>query len=564
VKGAFMLNGEVYLALVDGSFVKRSFDGRSWGAPVAVNTADQITPLTAWADDIRSMTSLFYDSGRIYFTRAKSNQLFFRYFTPESRVVGANRFVASSAVPGISFDQVRGMFVAGDRLYFSSTRQSQLRSIRWARGPISGAPVAGTDTVVSGGGVDQNSWTESRSPFLFQDASGENAGGTAPTQPPTASFTASCVELTCEFDGSSSAPGTGSITSYSWSFGDGSTATGAAPRHTYADAGAYTVTLTVTNSEGSTSSSAKVVQPTAPTADRAPVASFTASCSTLTCTFDGRASSDPDGDALTYAWEFGDGTTGVGATAAHTYADTGSYAVTLTVTAGGESSSTTRTVSPSEAGVVHVAATSSNGNRTVHPVTVPGSVENGDQLLLLMTLNNTTSRVQGPDGWSLVPGGAVDGNNMRQLVWTKVATAGDTGSVVRVTTSEYTKSDLSLAAYRATPGAQLSVTTSAGAVGTPGLSAYATPEAELPATGSSWVVSYWAGKASEPRSWTVPSTEVTRTSSAGGGGGGIFAVLADAGEGANSPRGGGLVATLNAAASQAQTFTVVLTAETSG
>jgi len=47
--------------------------------------------------------------------------------------------------------------------------------------------------------------------------------------------------------------------------------------------------------------------------------------------FDGTASSDPDGDALTYAWDFGDGTTGTGARPTHTYADNGSYSATLTV-----------------------------------------------------------------------------------------------------------------------------------------------------------------------------------------------------------------------------------------
>lgn len=43
-------------------------------------------------------------------------------------------------------------------------------------------------------------------------------------------------------------------------------------------------------------------------------------------------SRDPDGDALTYAWSFGDGATASGVTASHTYAQDGTYTITLVVT----------------------------------------------------------------------------------------------------------------------------------------------------------------------------------------------------------------------------------------
>jgi PKD repeat protein len=51
-----------------------------------------------------------------------------------------------------------------------------------------------------------------------------------------------------------------------------------------------------------------------------------------TISFDGAGSSDNDGSIVSYAWDFGDGNTGGGAIATHSYATAGSYQVTLTVT----------------------------------------------------------------------------------------------------------------------------------------------------------------------------------------------------------------------------------------
>ena len=74
------------------------------------------------------------------------------------------------------------------------------------------------------------------------------------------------------------------------------------------------------------------------TGNRAPTAVATANKTNglkpLAVTFDGSGSSDPDGDVLSYAWNFGDGTTATGKTITHTFANDGKYNVILTVNDG--------------------------------------------------------------------------------------------------------------------------------------------------------------------------------------------------------------------------------------
>lgn len=90
--------------------------------------------------------------------------------------------------------------------------------------------------------------------------------------PPTASFTYSCTNLACNFNGSDSSDTDGTITNYIWSFGDGGTGSGVTTSHTYGTAGTRTVTLTVVDNDGVaqsqsqqvTVSSGSVTAPAAP------------------------------------------------------------------------------------------------------------------------------------------------------------------------------------------------------------------------------------------------------------------------------------------------------------
>ncbi len=73
-------------------------------------------------------------------------------------------------------------------------------------------------------------------------------------------------------------------------------------------------------------------------ANRAPTAVASADATSgpapLTVNFSGAGSDDQDGDPLSYAWDFGDGTTGTGRTVSHTYDDAGTYNAVLTVSDG--------------------------------------------------------------------------------------------------------------------------------------------------------------------------------------------------------------------------------------
>jgi subtilisin family serine protease len=93
---------------------------------------------------------------------------------------------------------------------------------------------------------------------------------------------------------------------------------------------------------------------TPPPTNQPPVASFTYSCSGLTCNFTD-TSTDPDGSIASRSWSFGDGATSTATNPTRTYAAAGTYTVTLTVTDNdGATASTSQSVTvsaPSQGGI---------------------------------------------------------------------------------------------------------------------------------------------------------------------------------------------------------------------
>ncbi|WP_075341628.1 cellulase family glycosylhydrolase [Tenacibaculum agarivorans] len=163
------------------------------------------------------------------------------------------------------------------------------------------------------------------------------SGNRAPIARLDATPTTGGTPLTVQFDASRSSDADGDALTYTWDLGDGNTATGVTVSNTYSQAGQYRVTLTV--SDGDLQSTAiQDIEVFDIDVNNPPVASFTTNVITgnapLTVDFDASGSSDPDGDDLTYLWNFGNGMGGTGVIVSNQYTEPGSYEVVLTVSDG--------------------------------------------------------------------------------------------------------------------------------------------------------------------------------------------------------------------------------------
>jgi hypothetical protein len=149
-------------------------------------------------------------------------------------------------------------------------------------------------------------------------------------------------------------PTTGAtITSITTDFGDGArgTLTGnvGSVQHVYTRADQFIVTVTASDSSGATGSASIVLIVGTFTA---PTAAFTISppsTGTTSTVFQFNASdSSPQGNIVSYAWDFGDGGTASGATASHQYSTAATYTIRLTVTdTAGRTGTLTKTVTVS-------------------------------------------------------------------------------------------------------------------------------------------------------------------------------------------------------------------------
>ena len=118
---------------------KQTFDGTKYGPASPVNTADLLTFQTDWHTDVKTITSMFYADGYIYYTKSGINALYRRGFETESDIVGQQRL--SSTTTGINFAN-RGARSSRTGSCTSATRAGGLYTATW--NPSANAATPGT------------------------------------------------------------------------------------------------------------------------------------------------------------------------------------------------------------------------------------------------------------------------------------------------------------------------------------------------------------------------------------------------------------------------------------
>ena len=135
VRSAFWEAGKLYY-VTGASMFSRTWDGTTFGPEVNLNTWPNWTTVTA----------MDWDGGKLYYTDGSTN-LYYRYFSLESGIVGSQTFTVSTSTDNASWSTTAGIFVAGNHLY-----QARTNGQLWRWDLVNADIVAGTGVMVASTG----------------------------------------------------------------------------------------------------------------------------------------------------------------------------------------------------------------------------------------------------------------------------------------------------------------------------------------------------------------------------------------------------------------------------
>jgi PKD repeat protein len=151
-----------------------------------------------------------------------------------------------------------------------------------------------------------------------------------PTVLTSADATSGCYPLTVNFTDLSSLPGTipgDTISTWLWDFGDGTTSSEQNPSHTYSQAGSYNVSLSVTSAGGC--SNINSTTPLVITVHPYPIAAFSVNATSFELPYDILSTTNQTAGAVSYFWNFGDGTSSTLFEPQHLYTSVNTFQIQL-------------------------------------------------------------------------------------------------------------------------------------------------------------------------------------------------------------------------------------------
>ena len=142
-RGAFYLNGRIYAGWSNGRLYRWTFNGTTLGPRVDVSAQGNYVLGPTWLS-FSDVTGMFWNDGRLYYTRSGDPNLHFRYFTLESELYGSVEYTVSGpGIDGLDWSTVKGLTEASAHMYWQ-TDDGTLHEIDFS----GGSPVGGTDSVV--------------------------------------------------------------------------------------------------------------------------------------------------------------------------------------------------------------------------------------------------------------------------------------------------------------------------------------------------------------------------------------------------------------------------------
>ena len=162
VRGATQVDGTLFYGRA-GMLYRAPFDGTSFGPSTPVDpyrdpqwcsvrtgsgTSVFCGKLPSFYGELHDVTAMAFNKGRLYYTLAGTGSLQYRWFSPESGIVGAvSHRVSGTLSPGSPL-----LMIAGGRLFYGD-RAGVLRRVG-----LTDQGLVGPSKIVSGPGVDGRTW----------------------------------------------------------------------------------------------------------------------------------------------------------------------------------------------------------------------------------------------------------------------------------------------------------------------------------------------------------------------------------------------------------------------